>query len=119
MLQRFEREAKLRTERAEDDLDQDLEQAYHQTDTVMAEAQIHRLPPTFFDAQMRRNAATGLSIEFRRCLQVFRDRATTSDAYWQFIPHQRFSERFVFDHVSQQRSTACCPHAELMALVGS
>lgn len=102
MLQRYDQDAMLRAMKWEGSLDEDLECAYLQTDAMMADAKIAGLPPIFFDARMRRNATTGLTVEFRRCLLVPRDLVATSHAYWQFVPHHRFSEFFVFDHVRKR-----------------
>lgn len=101
MLHRYEQVARQRSELTEDIMDEELELPYFQTDAVLFDAEMFSLPLVFFDARMRRaNCSGGLSVEFRRCLWVPHDRDVTSEAYWQFIPHQTRYNRFTFDHVS-------------------
>lgn len=101
MIYRYEQDANLSAQRTIDNLDEDLLHVYQQTDVMLADAQMDTLPLVFFDARMgRKNCPGGLSIEFRRCFQIARDRDTTSDAYWAFIPRRGFTTRFVFEHVS-------------------
>lgn len=98
-LERLERDATLRAEKVDDDL-VDLDRVYHQTDAVLADAGMSRLPPTSFDARIRQQFdREGFFVEIRRRICVARDHHTTSEAYWQFSPHPSFSKRFIFEQV--------------------
>lgn len=103
IVQTYELEAKERAERTETNLDEDLEQAYLQTDIVLFKAEMYSLPPVFYDEQIRwKHFPEGLSIEFRRSLRVPYDLNATSAAYWAFIPGQGLKKGLRFGHVSGQ-----------------
>lgn len=100
MLHRYDWNARLRLEKAQDDLDADIKHAYHQTDAIFAEAEMANLPSVFFGSRMhRKTESAGLTIEFRRCVVVPRSSAVANEAYWEFTPHKRFSDQFVLEHV--------------------
>lgn len=99
MLRRYERDAKQRAQRTEDDFD-DFDCVYSETDAVLADAAMGALPSAFFDARMRQLDGQIL-VEFRTRMHVEHHRDTTSDAYWRFVPHHSFTKRFIVERVSK------------------
>lgn len=96
-LERFEHDAMLRAQQIGDNLD-GFDHVYLKTDAVLADAEVAKLPPVYFDARIRLGPPSFL-IEIRRRLRVACDHYTMSEAYWWFSLRSNFSKLFIFEQV--------------------
>lgn len=101
MVLRCEREAELRVQKMMLNAFDEFDHAFTQTDAILADAEMTKLPSFCFDAWIRdQGKKRGFFVELRRRLTVARDLDTTSEAYWRFSPLNSSNNQFLFEQVS-------------------